>query len=85
MLQKDPSQKDQTDAEPPVKQVRAAEAWASALGWWARTHPGEPIDMGALMRRSGMIRSTAYFYLREYRKNGFVDAHNVPIAGRLSP
>ena len=69
----------------PVKQVRAAEAFASALGWWARTYPGAPIDMGALMRRSGLIRSTAYAYLREYRVNGFVDAKNVPVARHLQP
>lgn len=70
---------------PPVKQVRASEAWASALGWWARTRPGEPVEMGTLMRRSGLIRSTAYAYLREYRQNGFVDANNVPVAGHLQP
>jgi len=64
----------------PVKQVRAAEAWASALGWWARTYPGEPVDMGALVRRSGMRRSTAYDYLREYRALGLIGPDNVPAA-----
>ena len=65
--------------DPPVKQVRASEAWASALGWWVRTYPGRKVDMGRLIRRSDMKRSTAYEYLARARQAGLLDLHNVPM------
>jgi len=65
--------------DPPVKQVRASEAWASALGWWVRTYPGCKVNMGRLIRRSGMKRSTAYEYLARARQAGLLDLHNVPV------
>ena len=70
-------------SDKPLQQVRPCEAWASAVGWWARTYPGRPIDVAALVRRGGMSRSTAYDYLREYRDNGLVDEGNVPVTVHL--